>query len=61
MILEPEMIPHKRRHIGSKNKRNISSTTRDPSAFEIHDMRKCSTCQRTGHNSRTCPRKMQGT
>lgn len=60
VILEPEMIPHKGRPIGSKNKKNKSSTTSDPSAFEVHDMRKCSKCQGTGHNSRTCPGKIQG-
>ncbi|XP_063939839.1 uncharacterized protein LOC135148514 [Daucus carota subsp. sativus] len=57
--LEPQIIPHKGRPVGAKNKKNKSSTTRDHSAFELQDLRKCSMCQGIGHNSRTCSMKKQ--
>lgn len=31
----------------------------DHSTFELHEQRKCITCQGIGHNSRTCPKKKQ--
>ena len=57
LILEPNVQPHKGRPSGSKNKKGSSSTKREPSSLEMKEQksRKCSLCQGTGHNCRTCP------
>ena len=56
LLLEPNVQPHKGRPLGSKNKKEVSSTKRDPSAFEIMEKkaRKCSHCHNGGHDIRTC-------
>ncbi|KAF7147655.1 hypothetical protein RHSIM_Rhsim03G0114700 [Rhododendron simsii] len=62
LTLEPSIQPHKGRPSGSKKRKGDSSTTRDPSAFEIAEKtRKCSVCHQIGHNSRTCPHKDENT
>ncbi|KAM5575510.1 protein FAR1-RELATED SEQUENCE 5-like [Rosa sericea] len=63
LLLEPNVQPHKGRPLGSKNKKESSSTKRDPSAFEIMEekSRKCGHCQGGGHNIRTCPLKYKAT
>ncbi|XP_058180076.1 uncharacterized protein LOC131298614 [Rhododendron vialii] len=62
LTLEPSIQPHKGRPSGSKKRKGDSSTTRDPSAFEIvENTRKCSVCHHIGHDSRTCPHKDENT
>ncbi|KAG5566195.1 hypothetical protein RHGRI_001960 [Rhododendron griersonianum] len=57
LILEPTIQPHKGRPSGSKKRKGDSSTTRDPSAFEIAEKtQKCSVCHHVGHNRSTCQR-----
>ncbi|XP_058217649.1 uncharacterized protein LOC131328770 [Rhododendron vialii] len=57
LTLEPTIQPHKGRPSGSKKRKGDSSTTRDPSAFEIVEKtRKCSVCHHVGHNRSTCQR-----
>ncbi|CAG8817424.1 11229_t:CDS:1, partial [Racocetra persica] len=62
LFLEPTVfvqypqIQHMKGHpVGAKNK---SSTQRDLSSFKLIETErltnKCSLCQKTGHNSRTC-------
>ena len=40
----------------NSNKKQTSSTRRDPSGFELMDqrVRKCTLCNQPGHNSHTC-------
>ncbi|KAF7112293.1 hypothetical protein RHSIM_RhsimUnG0244500 [Rhododendron simsii] len=57
LTLEPTIQPHKGRPSGSKKRKGDSSTTRDPSAFEIAEKTgKCSVCHHVGHNRSTCQR-----
>ncbi|KAG5540998.1 hypothetical protein RHGRI_021027 [Rhododendron griersonianum] len=57
LTLEPTIQPHKGRPSDSKKRKGDSSTTRDPSAFEmVEKARKCSVCHHVGHNRSTCQR-----
>ncbi|KAF7123301.1 hypothetical protein RHSIM_Rhsim12G0135200 [Rhododendron simsii] len=57
LTVEPTIQPHKGRPSGSKKRKRDSSTTRDPSAFEIaKKTRKCRVCHHVGHNRSTCQR-----
>ncbi|XP_077214390.1 protein FAR1-RELATED SEQUENCE 5-like [Tasmannia lanceolata] len=58
MLREPSVQNPRGRPPTSKNKKSKSSTSREPSEFEIVEAtRRCSTCNGVGHNRRTCPRK----
>lgn len=47
--------------LGSSQTRNVTSTQRDPSAFEyvvaeqLARTKKCGVCKEAGHNRRSCP------
>ena len=57
LVFEPIIQPHKGRPMRSKKRIESSSTTREPSHFEIVEKaaRKCSSCGNSGHNRSTCP------
>ncbi|CAG8781679.1 31099_t:CDS:2 [Gigaspora margarita] len=58
----PQQMQTRERPVGSRNKAQ-NSTNRDPSAFELEEIRinsrRYGMYKRTGHNSQTCPNDMK--
>ena len=63
LIFEPTIQPHKGRPIGSKKRKETSSTKRDSSQFEIgaKKARSCSLCKISGHIRTYCPSRDKAT